>query len=53
MVKELGDAGHRKDDVKKAFSQAKCSKPEEERRAFAPKGKQKKHWIRAFGRRMN
>lgn len=31
MVK---DAGHRKDDVRKAFLQAKCSKPEEEIRAF-------------------
>lgn len=28
------DAGHRKDDVRKAFLQAKCSKPEEEIRVF-------------------
>lgn len=39
MVKESGDVGHRKDDVRKAFLQAKCTIPEEEIRAFAPKGK--------------
>lgn len=52
MVKKLGDAGHRKDDVIKAFLQAKCSKPGEEIRAFAPKGKTEEV-SDTFGRRMN